>query len=318
MAKLRCIAVLVVCNLFFVYYSLLKGAAKGREWQLLFLGGAVVQCLTEIFLFETMECLWINFFVPNLVADEVQRVHTFLVDTVNSLCVSAQQQSQDQAKGMRGARRSSKNTDIDGESRLQVLNAADYLFVSVQMAKAYPDLVESMIVQSYHSHLPGEISKKWLLGANARITRYNRSLRQISLLSSLVVALQRVGTAPFLLQRVLVRFTQPLFLTGLIILWYTAGSSPLYISLFVGVIAIGFVVVLYKYYSDVSHVQRRNRSSVGKLKIQPVAASDGEPSPRPVETTPVGNTLGVLGATEETGVFEGVGSERDREGVDGG
>ena len=100
-------------------------------------------------------------------------------------------------------------------------------------------------------------------------------------------------------------------------LLYVVEASP-HISLFVGVIAIGFVVVLYKYYSDVSHVRRNNRSSVGKLKIQPVAASDGEPSPRPVETTPVGNTLGVLGATEETGVFEGVGSERDRERVDGG
>ena len=53
-AKIRAVCVLVAMNVFFVYYSMLKGAAKGQTWQWLFLGGAVVQIMCEIFLFETM------------------------------------------------------------------------------------------------------------------------------------------------------------------------------------------------------------------------------------------------------------------------
>lgn len=244
MAKMRCAFLLVLCNMFFIYYSLLKGANKGRQWQLLFLGGAVVQIVVEILLFETMECLWINFFVPSLVAEEVQRVNTLLVDTVDSICVDAQRQQHTEKYGAKE------------ETRLQLLNAADYLFVSAKMAKAYPRLVESMIVQSYQSHLPGEIAKKWLLGANARITRYNRSLRQASLLSSLVLALQSIATAPFLLQRVLLRFTQPLFLTSLIMLWSVIYQSVLYMTLFVAGVAMVAAFLAYRYLVESSSHRR--------------------------------------------------------------
>jgi hypothetical protein len=43
-----------------------------------------------------------------------------------------------------------------------LLNAPDYLFVSTQIAKTYPDLLESILVLLYQTYLPGEeLSKSW-------------------------------------------------------------------------------------------------------------------------------------------------------------
>merc|ERR1712091_644436 len=41
------------------------------------------------------------------------------------------------------------------------LNAPAHLFVSVKIAKAMPQLLESVIVSSYRHHLPGKISNTW-------------------------------------------------------------------------------------------------------------------------------------------------------------
>jgi hypothetical protein len=122
-----------------------------------------------------------------------------------------------------------------------------------------------MIVLSYHSYLPGEISKKWLLGSNARIMRY-QSLRQATFLSGLVLGLQNIATAPFLLQRILVRFTQPLFLTCLILMWYSLRNSAVIFSLFVIIVVLSLGALCFKYYKD---NRRGSGEGIGN-KVQPV------------------------------------------------
>lgn len=47
------------------------------------------------------------------------------------------------------------------EEKKIVLNAPNYLFVATNLAKRFPSIMESLIVLSYQSYLPGEISKKW-------------------------------------------------------------------------------------------------------------------------------------------------------------
>ena len=64
-AKAMCVALIVFANLFFLYYSLLKGYSRGIEWQKAYLFGALSQIIVEIALFESMECLWINFMVSS-------------------------------------------------------------------------------------------------------------------------------------------------------------------------------------------------------------------------------------------------------------
>jgi hypothetical protein len=91
--------------------------------------------------------------VPSLVTDEVQAVYNKLVDTVHTLFGGIINNRVDNSKSTMAQKQTN--------SRLQLLNAPEFFFVSHKMATAFPSLVESMIVQSYRSHLPGEISKKW-------------------------------------------------------------------------------------------------------------------------------------------------------------
>jgi hypothetical protein len=114
----------VVLNIFFSYYSILHGYQKGLHWQRSYLAGCISQLLIEIFLFETVECIWIQFIIPNLVFSEVQRACNLLSETVNELSLSH-----------------------SNSANKLFLNVPDYLFLSTNVAKAFPELMESVIIQ---------------------------------------------------------------------------------------------------------------------------------------------------------------------------
>ena len=83
--------------------------------------------------------------------DEVQGVYAKLFHTVHTLFGGI----------INDTSNSSYSVAQKRDARLQLLNAPAFFFVSHKMATAFPSLVESMIVQSYRCHLPGEISQKW-------------------------------------------------------------------------------------------------------------------------------------------------------------
>jgi hypothetical protein len=172
-----------------------------------------------------MECVWIQFIVPNLVSKDVLQVNELLSNTVLELC-------------------SGKSHTEDNN----VLNAPDYLFVSTNLAKMYPNLMESTIIMSYRSYLPGELSKKWNVGSTARISRNSMSsLRGAALVTTVVFLLQILATSPFVLQRLFVRFSQPFFLAGLVYIGSMVFKSPLYISIFSVSIAATVFLIVYRY-----------------------------------------------------------------------
>jgi hypothetical protein len=141
--KAMAVCLLVVMNVFFMYYTVVKGATKGLQWQRTFLMSFIMQLVIEVLLFETVETLWINYFVPSLINRDVVRIHATLSEAVYHLCHILSTHGRDVA------------------SRI-ILNAPDYLFVSTQIAKLHPQLMESMIVLSYRTYLPGELAMKWL------------------------------------------------------------------------------------------------------------------------------------------------------------
>ena len=214
-------------------------------------------------------------------AEEVQRVNSLLVDTVDSLCVDVQveQQQQQERTSQTLTQPLDEEEDITS-AHLALLNAADYLYVSTRLAKAFPQLVESMIVQSYRSYLPGEISKKWLDSASASslstpftsLASRPNVMGRIGLTSWLILGLQRMGTAPFLLQRLLVRFTQPLFLTVLITLWYALQGRYMlvYVSLLGGGILLAGVALWYRYRQDIGASEQKSS------RVKPVWGLDVE------------------------------------------
>lgn len=230
-------------NAFFAYYSVLKCYVKGSEWQYAYVLACAFQLLIEMLFFETLECIWINCMVPSLVSKEVGRVNSMLLEVAQSLCVSGEH--------------------VEGR---YFLNVAEYLYVSSQMAKGFPELLESVIIRSYHSHLPGELSKKWT-GVSSRqhqnqSQQHRKGWHQVSIIATLLLGLQLMATSPFVLQKVVVRFIQPFMLGGIVLLWNEVSSSPIHISLFVLMLASIVVGIGYKYFL----AQRASRTAGGLVK----------------------------------------------------
>jgi hypothetical protein len=222
---------IVLMNLFFVYYTVLHGYQKGVGWQRSYLAGCVMQIIVEILLNETMECTWVNFFVPNLVASEVIAVSSLLHAAVGRLC--------------------SKNSR---ESRF-FMDVPDYLFVSTNVAKQFPQLVESMIVRTYQTHIPGELSKKWHLGAVSSLpSAHNR--RRVSAVGSLLLVLQVLGASPFVFQRIIIRVIQPWLLAGITLVIFKIAKSPLFLSL------ASLVVLAVGVYAGYSYFRERNNAKL--------------------------------------------------------
>jgi len=129
-------------------------------------------------------------------------------------------------------------------------------------------------VSSYHNHLPGAISRTWRnehAAAEASETVRNsfkgkRTFGNIlfacvvALSAGLAIAMQALGSLPYFYQRIIIRFVQPVFLSGLTVLWYLAVKNPIYVAVVVG--ATLFVVfVLYVRYKN----RENNADRPGKI-----------------------------------------------------
>ncbi len=207
-------AALILLNVFFVYYSMLRGYVKGIQWQRAYLVACVIQLLMEVFVIESLECLWINFVVPNLVSNEINKALDSLNAAINKLC---------------------STTSVDG--RL-FLNAPKFLFVSTNLSQQYPELLESIIIQSYFSYLPGELGKKWQYNNTLIPVESSFMFRLRNLVVFFSLLLQLLGTTPFLVQKIIIRLTQPIILAGLAIIVLSIFQSTANIVVFTLVLSL--------------------------------------------------------------------------------
>lgn len=117
----------ILLNFIFIYFSLLRGLERGYNWQKMYVFACFIQFLVEIFLYETSECLIIQFLIPNTAKTEVQSVLRLLTTLINHLC---------------------RNIDWCNPHDI-VLNCPNYFFLSTNLSKFYPDLFESVIISSF-------------------------------------------------------------------------------------------------------------------------------------------------------------------------
>jgi hypothetical protein len=251
--KVLCVLMIVAVNVFFALFTILRGYQKGLNWQMSFLKACIVQLLVEVLLFETVECVWIQYVIPNLAAAEVGRINRLLSDAVSRLCIEG---------------------DLDGEV---LLNAPDYLFVSANLAKAYPHLMEAILVQSYLSYLPGQVMHKW--GAHAPSSSHQGTrgrgggVRYAAVLGAVVGLLQTFAAAPYVLHEMFIRFVQPFFLAGLVYVGSLVLESTLYTVVSVmGIVAL-LVALLYH------HVRGRQSNKDRRWSIQPIGEEQRHLSP---------------------------------------
>ena len=95
----------------------------------------LLQFLVEVFFYETSEALFLHFVVPDLVRVEVQSATFSLLKAIDQMC--------------------------QHDSPNVLLNAPEYFFVSTNVAKRFPHLLESVLIRSYRTYWPGELGKKW-------------------------------------------------------------------------------------------------------------------------------------------------------------
>lgn len=97
------------------------------------------------------------------------------------------------------------------------------------LAKKYPEKIESMIINSYKSHIPGELSKKWSKKARKGVSQ---GMRNISVVTLGMVLLRYIGSLPWTVQRVAIHSLQPLVVAAGIIFVLFIVDNPIVAVIF--------------------------------------------------------------------------------------
>jgi hypothetical protein len=269
--KYAAVIALVTLNMFFGYYIMLKALQKGYAWQIRYLVCCLVQFAVEVLIFETTECLWLNFSVPCFVRDDVTTAAATLTALVNRVAAPSEEGGVDKGKSVRLE-----------QAQQFFLNAPAHMFTSVRLAKALPQLLESMIVGAYTHHLPGEVCKTWPHYkqhlAEQQLTLPETTQHSTAVRSRWLAALARGGTLamqafitiPYLYQRVLIRFVQPVLLSGISVVWFIAVKSVVS-AIVVGSLCAAVVVYLVRRWRLSQQQQLQSRGRIvpeGAVELQ--------------------------------------------------
>ncbi len=226
------LGLVVAINLFMILYTLMYGLKRGLQWQIALLYGCIFQLIVEVIFNETLECVWINYIVPTVVIPDIRKAYDIICECIDQICYQK------------------------GVTEAHYLDTTKYFFVSRKVADAYPNLPESIIIQNYHSYLPGLIAKKWQKSYHQhhhhhQLTQYERWKQfQLNMVEKGAKLLVTLGSCPFIVQRIIVRVLQPLLFQAIVVYFdYIQRSTALYVvSLFLFSLLIGRVLYSYLVY----------------------------------------------------------------------
>eukprot|EP01032_Pedospumella_encystans_P010499 gene10499-12265_t len=102
----------------------------------------------------------------------------------------------------------------------------------------------------------------------------HRHIREATLLASILAVLQVMGTAPFVIHRMFVRFSQPFAFSALVIFWRLIISNPIYLSVALVLTFLFGCYCAYMYYLD------RYRTRKAQSVIAPATAEYMMQNPR--------------------------------------
>ncbi|RYH22344.1 hypothetical protein EON65_19345, partial [archaeon] len=259
-AKMTIVLLLLCLNTLFFYITLLRGISKGLAWQRSYLIAWLLQSVVDICVFETMQVAWFHYIIPSLVKKEVNKAKTVLEETAVKAVINFKQPKQC--------------------NEISELNAPDFLFISNQLARMHPQLVESYLVQQYRSSLPGNAGLSWL-GLVDNHTKLvvsrldhnrcghlsdvesngqpeNKKHNEITPLTScnfwkicfysshlvITVILQLVVSTPLVFQRLFIRVIEPVLLSGVLFFFLLISSRPIFLALtIVSLVALAVIVV---------------------------------------------------------------------------
>ena len=127
-AKILAWVVVILINLFFVYFAILRAITREASWQQAYVMACFIQFLVEVLVYETGECLWIHYVIPKLVSADI-------ATTMKSV-------------------KHAINLAFEKEKVSAVLDSPKYFFVSRKLAEEFPNLFESSVVLAFQSYFP--------------------------------------------------------------------------------------------------------------------------------------------------------------------
>jgi hypothetical protein len=257
-----CLVVLI--NLFFVFFSVLRASQRSRSWQTQYIMACVAQFIMEVFIFESASVIWVHWVIPRLVSHNVGIVIASLKALVDTSQASSRVNWQ------------------------QPLDTTDHFFVSKAIARKYPHLLESAVVMSFHSYFPpGRMSNKWdnsmlLNGKHSRGLSW--FLKILSLTLVVVGLLQLVGTMNMNVQTFIMSLVLPLAFVAA----YVAVSFLVQHPIWLAVVAVVLLCIVAKHFiTNARHKRAIEEDSDKKeLIIMPWSAAGDDglyTAPAPAE-----------------------------------
>jgi hypothetical protein len=249
----------IAINIYFVYFSVLRGITRSASWQMDYVLVCIAELLVEVILYETVECLWIHFMLPSLVSEDV----TTTMKTVK--------QSIDLA--------------FENAEAVAPLNTPKFFFPSHQLAALYPKLFESSIVLAFHSYFPppeldvklyeeqqnkevvwkdyvpvtGSVSKKRFIIATV--------LKWLNISVVVLSVFQHLGTTPIRIQKVVVHTLQPIVLSFIAILYFYFMDHPEMILIPVSFVVIQVLVYVCRPAQDRHAREQKPTSAMNDLTL---------------------------------------------------
>jgi hypothetical protein len=141
--------------------------------------------------------------------------------------------------------------------------------VSTNLASHFPHLLESVIVQAYHSRSPGPYADIWKFGRDVNYTESswwsgNHRGKKFVLSTAIIAVFQRIGALSPVIQRLLIHGAQPLLVSAIFFLWLILYRNPAWWALPGALILYKVGSLLWTSYEDA------RRNSVDTNNIHPM------------------------------------------------
>ena len=222
-SKILAGATILALNIFFCTYVILKAYVKESTWQTLYLNLCIFQIVTEVFVFSSVECVLLHFTLPSLAFDAVQKVLSTITHLIDDLL----------------------ETEVvpDPFNILCIFNAPQHLFVSSRLAVQFPNSLESVLISSYNTCVPTSLLETIRLTNGLDSNKLSGDKNKRNMWTTFISSCKRLGTFPFLIQRLVVRLVQPIVLTGVTTLFAFVKMDAIYSAvIFILLIALTLLI----------------------------------------------------------------------------
>ncbi len=147
--KCLTISLLVLFNLWALFECLLYANYKGKAWQQAWLLNVIINIIVDICFNNVTEVIFLHYFIPRSIVAEASSIQMTLRSVVESIYAEEEEEEEEDDLN--------NSTDTSAlVPRNKIFSAPEYLFVSVQVAKLLPGLLESVLVRCYRSPFPQE------------------------------------------------------------------------------------------------------------------------------------------------------------------